>query len=343
MSTKRIVIGGICVIRRMILLLAFTGLFAGTAFAQSDVTITADKDNTLYENSTGAFSNGAGIHFFAGRTGSNAGGVFRRGLISFDIAGNIESGATIESAALTLTVTKSAPGSGSVDVKIHRVSADWGEGTSNAGNSSDGDGTASAPGDATWIHTFFSSATWATAGGDFSSTVSDSQSIVGVGSYSWGSTSEMVADVQGWLDDPDNNFGWIVIGDESTLQTAKQFGTHEITSVSSRPTLVVTFTPLVTVVDDEKGKLPTEYNLAQNFPNPFNPITTVAYQLPRSGRVSLIVYDLLGAEVATLVNSVQSAGNHSVKWNAINVASGIYFYRLEAGNFTQTRKLVVIK
>jgi len=99
---------------------------------------------------------------------------------------------------------------------------------------------------------------------------------------------------------------------------------------------------IVTTVGIEKV-LPSEYDLAQNYPNPFNPVTTIAYQLPQSGRVSLIIYDLLGAEVATLINSVQSSGIHSVRWNATNVASGIYFYRLRSGSFTQTRKLVVIK
>lgn len=98
----------------------------------------------------------------------------------------------------------------------------------------------------------------------------------------------------------------------------------------------------ITTVGIEKV-LPSSYDLAQNYPNPFNPVTTIAYQLPQSGRVSLIIYDLLGAEVATLINSVQSSGIHSVRWNAANVASGIYFYRLRAGSFTQTRKLVVIK
>ena len=329
--------------RRMILLLVLIGFTAGTAFAQSEVTIISDKDNTLYEDDSGALSNGAGINFFAGKTGTNAFGVLRRGLISFDIADSVESGATIESVVLTLTVTKSAPGSGSIDVKLHRVTSEWGEGISNAGDTAGGKGAASATGDATWIHTFFNTANWTSVGGDFSSTASASQSVAGVGSYDWGSTSGMVSDVQGRLDDSANNFGWMVVGNESTLQTAKQFGTHEITTTASRPTLVVSFTPLVTAVDDENGELPSEYNLAQNFSNPFNPATTIAYQLPQSGKVSLIVYDLLGAEVATLVNSVQSAGIHNVTWNAANVASGIYFYRLRAGSFTQTRKLVVIK
>lgn len=338
----RIMIGGRWLNRRLILLLVLTGFTAGTAFAQSEVTIVSDKDNTLYESSTGALSNGAGIHFFAGRTNQPAGQSIRRGLIFFNIADSIEPGATIDSVVLKLTVTNRPPGSGSVDVELHKVSAEWGEGTSNA-TSSDGQGTAAATGDATWIHTFFNTTSWTSAGGDFSSTVSATQSVAGVGSYEWGSTSGMVSDVQGWLDDPDNNFGWIVIGDESTNQTARQYATHEIGSAASRPNLKIFFTPLVTSVENENGELPSEYNLAQNFPNPFNPVTTIAYQLPQSGRVSLIVYDLLGAEVATLVNSVQSAGIHSVRWNAANVASGIYFYRLRAGSFTQTRKLVVIK
>ena len=150
----------------ILLVLILTALIPGMAFAQSEVTIVSDKDNTLYESGTGVLSNGAGIHFFAGKTFTNLGGPFiRRGLISFDIAGNVESGATINSAVLTLTVTQTA--TGAQDVKLHRVSADWGEGTSNA-VSSDGRGTASTTGDVTWIHTFFNTSSWTNPGGDFS-------------------------------------------------------------------------------------------------------------------------------------------------------------------------------
>ena len=85
------------------------------------------------------------------------------------------------------------------------------------------------------------------------------------------------------------------------------------------------------------------YNLIQNYPNPFNPTTTFEYTLLSPGEVSLTIYNLLGQEVARLVNEVQRAGYHKVKWNASNFSSGIYFYRLQAGDFTQTRKMVLLK
>jgi len=94
---------------------------------------------------------------------------------------------------------------------------------------------------------------------------------------------------------------------------------------------------------------PTVFALDQNFPNPFNPSTTIQYQLPVESRVSLKLYDMLGREVATLVNEDRPAGYHEVRWIASNAASGVYFYRLEAqplngGNrFQSVRRLMVLK
>ena len=81
----------------------------------------------------------------------------------------------------------------------------------------------------------------------------------------------------------------------------------------------------------------------QNYPNPFNPVTKINYAIPVDSDVSLILYNLRGHEVARLVDSKRIAGNHSISWNASNVASGIYFYRLKAGDFVQTRKMVLSK
>jgi hypothetical protein len=92
-----------------------------------------------------------------------------------------------------------------------------------------------------------------------------------------------------------------------------------------------------------------DFALVQNYPNPFNPTTTIEYQLPVESRVSLKVYDLLGREVATLVNEVQGLGFKSVEFSASNLASGVYFYRMEAlpvnggAAFSQLRKLIVLK
>ena len=96
-------------------------------------------------------------------------------------------------------------------------------------------------------------------------------------------------------------------------------------------------------VDEDHSSLPSEFSLSKNYPNPFNPTTTIEYSLPRSGEVSLIIYNLLGGEVTRLVDSFQSAGVYQKEWDALNIASGIYFYRFQAGDFVQTRKMLLLK
>jgi hypothetical protein len=94
--------------------------------------------------------------------------------------------------------------------------------------------------------------------------------------------------------------------------------------------------------------LPTEYSLAQNFPNPFNPSTRIDYSLPAQGNVKILIYDLAGREVVSLVNSVQAAGFYSVNFDGSNLASGMYFYRINidgdnGNNFKATKRMVLIK
>jgi hypothetical protein len=92
-----------------------------------------------------------------------------------------------------------------------------------------------------------------------------------------------------------------------------------------------------------KPDLPTQFILNQNYPNPFNPTTTINYSVPKSGIVKIKVYDLLGREVATIVNENKPAGNYNIEFNASKLTSGIYFYRMEAGSFSQTKKLLLLK
>jgi hypothetical protein len=98
-----------------------------------------------------------------------------------------------------------------------------------------------------------------------------------------------------------------------------------------------------TAIVEVKENNPTIYSLNQNYPNPFNPGTQINYQLSKLNNVSLTVYDLFGREIAKLVNGEQSAGPHSIKWNASGVASGVYFYQLKAGSFIQTKKMLLLK
>jgi hypothetical protein len=122
----------------------------------------------------------------------------------------------------------------------------------------------------------------------------------------------------------------ISYGDSTFVSTSNSFfilrrqayGTSGVTKVETRP---------------------VTYALFQNYPNPFNPTTVISYQLPTTGKVSLKIYDLLGREVETLGNGQMEAGLHQVSFDASNLAIGIYFYRIEAGKFTATKKLVLLK
>ena len=101
--------------------------------------------------------------------------------------------------------------------------------------------------------------------------------------------------------------------------------------------------PLTTGIDGIASHTPSKYELNQNYPNPFNPSTNITYRIVKTSKVTLKVYDVLGRLVTTLVNDVQSPGHYTVSFNAHNLSSGIYFYQLNAGNFSATKKLMLLK
>jgi glycosidase len=119
------------------------------------------------------------------------------------------------------------------------------------------------------------------------------------------------------------------------------YGTAIYTVSLTRDSLVVSH-PILSVVRAE-GAPPAVAGLDQNYPNPFNPTTVIRYHVPTTSEVRLAIYDLLGREVATLVNGLEPAGVHSVSWNAAGFASGTYFYRLRVGSFVETKKLLLIR
>ena len=101
------------------------------------------------------------------------------------------------------------------------------------------------------------------------------------------------------------------------------------------------YSPAVDV--QEVLNLPKEYSLEQNYPNPFNPTTTINYSIPAQSTVTLKVFNMLGSEIGTLVNEEQQAGSYEIAWNAENNSSGVYFYRIRAGSFSDTKKMLLIK
>ncbi len=203
-------------------------------------TIPSIRDNSMYEED-GTLSNGAIQYMRVGSLERSGHKVQRRGLIAFAVADSIPAGAVIDSVRLQMHV--SGGYSGYVyRTTIHRVTADWGEGTSDQGGNGQ-DGAPATPGDATWLYRFFDTDMWATPGGDFVAMASGKRLFSTVGNYSWKSTTAMTTDVQGWLDTPTSNFGWILIGDETGEPgTAKRFDTRENPDVQARPALKIFYT-----------------------------------------------------------------------------------------------------
>ena len=204
------------------------------------VTLPSVRDNTLYESATGALSNALGQTMFAGRN-AQAANFRRRALVRFDVAAAIPPGSTITAATLSLNMS-AAGAPGSQPIALHRVLADWGEGTSNGGAAA-GAGVAATAGDATWLHRFWNGTLWTAAGGDFAAAASAS-TLVGVeGPYAW---TGLTTDVQAWLDAPAANFGWLLLGNEAVVQSVRRFDTREHVDPLVRPALTIEYTPPAT-------------------------------------------------------------------------------------------------
>ena len=196
------------------------------------ITLQALKDNTIYAEN-GATSNGGGQTLFTGVRQNN----IRRSLLAFDLS-SIPAGATITSAELRMncTVLNTAQ-----SVSIHRLGADWGEGTA-AGTLTSG--ATAGTGDATWTHRNYNSVLWSTAGGQYTATASASVTVSATGQVNW-SSAGLLADVQMWQGMPAMNWGWIVRSNEVTNNVNVTFASKENSTAANRPRLVITYTPPV--------------------------------------------------------------------------------------------------
>lgn len=203
--------------------------------AAETVLIPASSDATVIEDPDGALANGSGPFFFSGRTAQVQNGV-RRGLLRFDVSGAIPDQAIIEAASLTLYMDPS--NQETRELRLYRVLAEWGEGPSSGAG---GGGAPSQPGDVTWLHTFYDADFWVHGGGQFIGRESGALQVAGSGFYTWESNPHLVQDVALWKAAPRQNFGWILVGDETTRQTAKSFASREHPDLALRPVLEVTY------------------------------------------------------------------------------------------------------
>ena len=209
-----------------------TGVCLAPALSAATATLTPSKDNTLYGNGDENLSNGAGAYLFAGSSGEKR---VLRGLIAFNLS-QIPAGSTVNSVRLAFAINTPLAANANT-VRLHRVLADWGEGTSVAG-SGGGGGAPATNGEATWNARMFNTANWTAPGGDFSSTVSASQSVSGGSGTATFTSAGLVADVQAWVNNAAANFGWIMVAQDET-GPAVRFSSREGTPA---PMLVIDFT-----------------------------------------------------------------------------------------------------
>ncbi len=128
-----------------------------------------------------------------------------------------------------------------------------------------------------------------------------------------------------------------------TAEEDKSFGIHNPKYIVSGLKGAMKLLNIPVSVENEELTIPNEYTLFQNYPNPFNPSTNIKFSLPKASNVKLTIYDAIGREVRTLLNNELSAGTHTIQWNASNIASGIYFCRIEANDYVKVNKMLLLK
>jgi hypothetical protein len=232
---------------RFHVLASFAGLLAAATVlpisaAHADLfSDLASRDVTLFEDAAGARASGSGTELYSGRIQQNR---LRRAIVAFDVS-SIPAGSIITSVTLQMTSTRVVvPGS---NVSLHRVTNAWGEGPSAAPEGPGGQGVASQPGDATWIHTFYNNQFWNNAGGDYIAQPSASVYVDGIGLKEWNSAgvgdAGLIADVQAWVNNPSTNHGWLLRDELETnaVASARQWASREYAVESWRPTIFVNY------------------------------------------------------------------------------------------------------
>ena len=209
-------------------------ILAGVSLPAATLTLAPVADTTLQSAYVGNNLGGDSSLWIGGR---RQGGV-ARGLFRFDLS-SVPAGATINSATLTLSVTRTPSGCVNSLFDLHRVSESWGEGN----NGGHGGGTTADANEASWNSRFAPGTPWTTPGGSFAPAVSASRSIGGNGSYTFSSTAGLVSDVQSWVNNPSGNFGWELISQsENTPTSIRLFGSR--TGGSTAPSLLINYTPV---------------------------------------------------------------------------------------------------
>lgn len=251
--------------------LLFAALATDAGAQELTVNVPCAADATLYEALAGNISNGGGMGVFVGLNGA---GQIRRALLRFNVAALVPAGARVLSATLNLNVAQSTVAA-NLPVTGHRVLQAWNEGTVVAAGNGGGGGTA-AVGDSTWLHTSYATAFWTTPGGDFAPVPSLTMSMPPFGVCSSDLSQATATDVQSWLDNPAQNFGWLLKMDELLASTAHRIDSKE--SAGIKPTLTVVYLPMGNVTTWGTG-----------CPSPLGTFQTSILGVPAGGNTVAVV------------------------------------------------------
>ena len=312
-----------------LVILSLSAICLNAQTVYDTITITATQDNTIYETMSGDTSNGSGDYLFAGLTDD---GNIRRTFIKFDIAGNIPAGATINNATVSLYCNKAGSAS-TVQMILRKVTADWGEGDSDAANE-EGQGAPSENGDASWFYAKYPTSSWSFPGGDFEFTNSAIANLAGSGNtYNWTSSTQLVQDAQDMLDADSTNFGWVLMDlTEATSGTSRRFVSKDNSTQSA-------YGPKMTIAyeyeHDPIGIETQSLEALSLYPNPTQ--NTINLTNMNGTIETVIIYDLSGREVSQLSTSGQTQTEINVEnWN-----NGVYLMRVNSGAESKVLRFVV--
>ena len=151
--------------------------------------------------------------------------------------------------------------------------------------------------------------------------------------------TELIRDM---VSNPSTNFGFIIMNRIENIYRSMNFASSNCSIIDKRPKLDITYNGDVSIEPVTSG-IPADYKLSQNFPNPFNPSTTIKFDIPESSHATLKIFDEMGKEISSLVNDNLNPGSYEVKWDGSNFSSGAYFVRFESGNNVITKRIMLIK
>ncbi len=293
-------------------------------FSQTvEVEVTPDMDNTIFIDSD--LSNGLGEFIFAGTTNKN---VKKRALVKFDLTEAVPEGIAVDSVVLTLVPDKVKPGD--TEVKMHRLTTEWGEGTSKSVGG-DGKGGPATKDDATWNFSKFSTDRWIKKGGDFANETSASNAV-SLGTDAVFRSALLTLDVNFWLEDPSKNFGWIIIGDESQTATSVKFSSKDHKIIEQWPVLKLYYTGATSI--DERNHIKPDLLVYQG--NDLGNIYILNGGETGSSKVE--IFSVTGTRVFS--NQVELLSGENSLVTGIQ-KPGIYIYRISSNGTPSSGKLLI--